>query len=200
MRDNITYQYAGDPSQREAIYELRYAIYVEEMGRPQKDADHKRRRIEDRLDRRGHVFGAWLGQQLIGTVRSNCLRDDDVGHYKEIYGLDRLTAREAQLSSITTRLMVLRRYRQTRVAVELASAIYAFGLRQNILDDYIDCNAHLVPMFEHLGYQFHKAATHPEYGDITVMRLQMTGLAHLQSVNSPFVQPLREWLRERVVA
>lgn len=197
MRNSLSVRLAAPGNDREAIFRLRYRVCVDEMASPQKDADHQRRRIEDALDRHGLILGAWRGAELIGTVRANLLRDGGIGLYRDLYGLDRLTYREFRHTSITTRLMVLPRMRHTRVAVGLATALYALGLNRGILFDHIDCNAHLVPFFTHLGYRIHRSAVHPEYGEVTVMRLNLIDSAHLQSVNSPFLAPLQEWFAQR---
>ena len=43
----------------DALYAFWYRIYVEEMARPQKYADHATRRIRDPLDDRGYNIVAW---------------------------------------------------------------------------------------------------------------------------------------------
>ena len=197
MRNSLSIKLAEPGDDREAIFRLRYRVDVDEMACPQQDADHQRRRIEDPLDRHGLILGAWHGGDLIGSVRSNLLRDGDIGPYRNLYGLDRLTYQEFRQTSITTRLLVLPRMRHTHVAVDLATALYALGLDRGILFDYIDCTAHLVPLFTQLGYRCHGHAVHPEYGEVTVMRLNLIDSAHLQSVNSPFLAPLRAWLAPR---
>jgi hypothetical protein len=180
---------AREPGLREEIFRFRYDIYVREMGRPQKDADHARGRIEDGLDAFAFLLAAvdQATTLVAGTVRTNLLRDGDIGAYREIYGLANLSAAARGTSSVTTRLMVERTKRGSAMAVRLASALYAFGLRHGVDADYIDCNPHRVPFFEHLGYRTLRTIDHPDYGDVTLMRLDLRDLAHLQRVKSPFV-------------
>ena len=59
----------------EALYAFRYRIYVEEMGRPQKYADHDMRRIRDPLDETGRNLVAWDNSEIVGCVRVNFARD-----------------------------------------------------------------------------------------------------------------------------
>ena len=164
------------------------------MGRCQKDADHNRKRIEDDLDARGHILGAWVGQNLVGTVRVNLLREGDVGAYEALYRLHEISTQDAQHTSITTRMMVLPGFRGSHVAARLASDIYAFALSRGVLFDFIDCNAHLVSFFERLGYQVQHTAVHANYGPVTVMRLEVTDDRMLSRIRSPFLRPLRAWL------
>src|SRR5688572_20182496 len=106
-RPTYSIRLATTDAERRAIYQLRYRIYVEEMRRPQKDADHAARLIVDSLDSFACLFGAWQGTECVGTVRQNLLRDGDIGAYREMYRLETLDAAEAARTSITTRLMIL---------------------------------------------------------------------------------------------
>ncbi len=176
------------PDVREAVFRFRYDIYVREMGRPQKDADHSRKRIEDALDETALLLAArdtGTGA-VVGTVRTNVLGDGDIGVYAHLYGLQHLFAPERATTSITTRLMVERTKRGTVLAARLAAALYTYGLDRGVETDYIDCNAHLVPFFTHLGYLPVRLISHPEYGIVTLLRLDLQDAAHLQRAGSPF--------------
>ena len=191
MRDRppFSIRLATTDPDREAIYRLRYRVYVEEMQRPQKDADHEARLIRDALDDFGLLFGAWRHGVCIGTLRVNLLRDGDIGDYRTMYGLQSLTPQEVFHTSITTRLMVLPGARRRGVSIALASAAAALAPEKDITHDYIDCNAHLVPFFAHLGYVPHRAdLVHPEYGAVTVMKVALEDSAHLDAVDSPFIR------------
>lgn len=181
----------------EAIYRFRYTIYVEEMSRKQKDADHVAKTISDSLDRTGFVYGAWDGNEVIGTVRTNDLSNSDIGDYFDLYRLDSLSETDLERTSITTRLMVAPKYRGTSLAMRLCLAMYVDALDRGIASGFIDCNDYLVEAFEMVGYRLHQAnAYHPEYGDVTIMRLQLNDLEHLESVRSPFRRACRKYLLE----
>jgi GNAT superfamily N-acetyltransferase len=158
------------------------------MQRPQKDADHDARIIRDPLDDFGLLFGAWRHEVCIGTLRVNLLRDGDIGDYRQMYQLTTLTRGEADRTSITTRMMVLPDARRRGVSIALASAAAALAPHKDITTDYIDCNDHLVPFFEHLGYVPHCPLVHPEYGRVTVMSVALDDDAHLDAVGSPFLR------------
>ena len=180
---------ARTAAERDAIYRLRYRVYVEEMHRPQKDADHDSRIITDALDSFGLLFGAWRHEVCIGTMRVNLLREGDIGAYREMYGLQSLTPDEIERSSITTRLMVMPGARRRGVSVALACAAAALSADVGIDYDYIDCNEHLVDFFRHLGYLPHRTdLVHPEYGAVTVMKVDLDDEAHLRAVGSPLAQ------------
>jgi hypothetical protein len=73
---------ASNHEELEAIFGFRYRIYVDEMGRPQKDADHDRRRIRDALDDTAFNLAAWNDERIVGspgstspaTAASGCTR------------------------------------------------------------------------------------------------------------------------------
>jgi hypothetical protein len=90
--------------------------------------------------------------------------------------------------------MIHPRHRKGTLAIRLARAIYRFGLERGIVTDLIDCNAHLVPFFTGLGYRVHRDdLVHPEYGAVTVMKLDLHDHLHLQGIRSPFLPVWQEW-------
>lgn len=178
----------------ESIYRFRYAVYVEEMQRKQKHANHTTKQIRDPLDSGSYILGAWQEGELVGTVRSTCLSRVDIGDYHEFYQTSRLSPEELALSSITTRLMIHPRHRRGTLSIRLAKAIYRIGLEQAITTDLIDCNAHLVSFFCGLGYRPHRTdLVHPEYGAVTVLKLNLTDHSHIQAIRSPFLSVLESW-------
>lgn len=178
---------ARTPDIREAVFRFRYEIYVREMDRPQKDADHRLGRIEDALDATAELMAArdtGTGA-VVGTIRANVLGDGAIGIYESLYGLGGLGPAARARTSITTRLMVERSKRGTMVAVRLAQALYRRGRERRVTADYCDCNAHLVPFFQGLGYRALGMIAHPEYGLVTLMRLDLEDLTCLQRIGSP---------------
>ena len=173
---------------REALFRFRYDVYVREMGRVQKDADHGRGRIEDRLDAFAVLLAARESASgaIVGTVRSNVLSDGDIGIYAQLYGLEGLSPAEQRAVSITTRLMVERSRRGTVLAVKLASALLERGLDRGVEEDYIDCNAPLVAFFQGLGYRRLRDIDHPEYGAVALMRLDTHDIGYFRQIGSPF--------------
>ena len=68
----------------EKLYRFRYAVYVEEMGRPQRYADHGRKRIEEPLDAPAANFIALKDEEVVGCVRWNGGQDTDFGEYVDL--------------------------------------------------------------------------------------------------------------------
>lgn len=179
---------AIDARDRDAVYRFRYKVYAEEMGRPQAYADHEWKRIEEPLDASGHVLAAYNNVgRIVGTVRYNVGVDDTFGIYRDLYRLPAFGGFFPDHVSITTKLMVARDFRHTRLAVDLAMACYRAGLELETCFDSIDCNPPLVSFFKRLGYrQLWPEVEHPEYGRVVPLVLVLNDKQYLQDIRSPF--------------
>jgi predicted GNAT family N-acyltransferase len=175
---------------RERIFRFRYQVYVEEMHRLQKYADHERRRIEEPFDATGHLLIAVSDGEVVGTLRTNLSSRADLGYYVQLFKLPSVGDAWPDRVSLTTKLMVAPSHRSGRLAVRLAREMYAFGEANGVEYDIIDCNAHLQDFFSRLGYQpYMGTAIHPEYGEVLPMRLALRDVAYLRSIRSPLAPP-----------
>jgi hypothetical protein len=178
-------------SEARAVFRLRYEVYIEELGRTQRHADHAARTIEEPLDARANVFGAYDGERLVGTVRSNYARSSPLDEYEALYEMSRCGSAHPRGTSVTTKLVVAPDHRRSMLAYRLAVATYFTGLCDGVLFDFVDVYPARVPFFERLGYRTHlPRAIHPEYGAVIVMRLDMRDARHLAAVKSPFLRVL----------
>lgn len=194
----ITVRLAETAQELECIYRFRYRIYVEEMNRPQRYANHERRRIKDPLDSKGINLAAWNGNAVVGVIRSNASADDSLASYERFYEMSCVGADHPALTSITTRLMIDASYRKGGVAIRLADASYVIGLQRGIRWNFIDCNDHLVSLFTHLGWkEYAPCAEHPEYGFVHRMRLNLEDIEHLEQMRSSFAQRYHEFHKNR---
>lgn len=171
--------------ERERIYSFRYEVYVAEMGRRQDHADHISRRIHEELDPTAtHLYAVSATNEIIGSVRTNIVKNCGIaclGYYPDLYGIP---PESLYSSSITTKLIVAKDYRKTGLALSLACAIYAVGLQENVLRDYIDCSPGVESFFLGLGYQHKSWADHPEYGQVQVMELDLTDNTSLSRMHA----------------
>jgi N-acyl-L-homoserine lactone synthetase len=180
-----------------ALFEFRYRIYVEEMGRPQRYADHAAKTIVDPLDDTGINIVAIDKDEIVGCVRTNFLRHGPLGEYEGLYGLDLLSPVDVYATSICTRLMVGLSRRSTLVTFGIMKAVYEYGLYNGIRLNFIDCNEHLIPFFLKFGYRILGQRNHSEYGEVFVLRLDLLDVDHLETVHSPFMPSLRAFLRDQ---
>ena len=170
-----------------ALGSFRYEVYVAEMQRPQRYADHARRMVIEPLDSCANVFVALDDGRIVGTVRTNYAARGDLDEYVRLFGIDSADPRFLAGTSITTKLMVAPHYRNTSLAYRLARATYRCARADGIHQDFIDVNPPLVPFFQKLGYRVHRPRVlHPEYGPVVVMRIDVHDAEHFERVGSPF--------------
>ena len=182
---------AGSHEELQAIFGFRYRIYVDEMGRPQKDADHDRRRIRDALDDTAINLAAWNDERIVGVARVNFARNGHLGMYEDFYEMNGVAADHPSRTSIVTRLMLAPEFRHSGLAVQMFCACFGIGMRHGIRWNFVDCNRPLVPLFLRFGYSEHlPMATHPEYGLVHRLRLDLLDVENLQRVKSPFLDVL----------
>jgi GNAT superfamily N-acetyltransferase len=180
-----------------AVYRLRYDVYVDELARTQRFADHDAREIVEPLDRDAVLLAAYDDGAVVGSVRVNYARDTDLADYAALYRMYEDGAAHPTHTSVTTKMLVAKPYRNGPLGYRLAAAAYTIALRDGILYDFIDCYPPRLPFFERLGYQVRGQAVHAEYGEVTVMRIAVRDAVHLRAVHSPF---LRYLARERAAA
>lgn len=174
-------------SEKDAVYRLRYKIYIREMGLNQFFADHARQRICEPLDEFGYIFAAFQGNQVVGTVRLNYSKLSDIGYYPSLFEMDSVGHFHPQHTSITTKLIVSPELRSTTLAVRLALAAYQTAVKDQIRYDFIECKPNLVNLFLRLGYKVHKGRIfHPERGECISMILDLENFEHLEKIGSPF--------------
>ncbi|MBU6414609.1 MAG: hypothetical protein KGS45_14235, partial [Planctomycetes bacterium] len=177
------------------IFKLRYKIYVEEMGRFQKHADHQQKILREPYDDSGVLLGVYSDTAAIATIRYNWLSDPAMRDYVDLYGLTCVPNADRARSVIVTKLMCDRRYRNTGVLKDILLAVFEDGLRAGAAFAYMDTNLPLVPLFEKFGWEWRDKAVvdHPEYGEVALMQLSMLNYSLLESRSSPFCSILNTY-------
>jgi hypothetical protein len=176
------------------LFQFRYAIYVEEMGRKPTHADHCSRTIEDPLDSTGHNMIALEDGRIVGALRANIGTETDFGEYVALYEMRRAGAWFPGHVSMTSKFMGTPQHRGGTVAFRLALACFELGCVHDIYFDFMDTNLHLEAIYRRLGYRAYKErVVHPEYGDVLPMVLALTDESHLVSVHSPYLRVRRKF-------
>ena len=181
----LTYRIFDETNVPDALFRFRYKVYVEEMGRPQKDACHKTKTIRDSFDEKAFHVVAFADDEVVGCVRLNFLRDIDPGFYFDFFDIGQLPTDQFEAVSLHTRLMVDPKYRTSRVTHKILLEVYKVGVYRDIKHTFVDCNDHLVRFFKRWGFKFYGKKSHDEYGEVNLARLDMCDLEHLKSVRSP---------------
>lgn len=191
-------QLLTDPNDKEKVYQFRYKVYVEEMQRKQNYCDHATQSIIEPFDDTANIFAAFDQHgHVMGTVRTNYSRYGNIGYYEDLYRMHSVGSDHPKFTSITTKLMVAKEYRNTTIPRALIFATYKMAIADGIKFDFIDANIHLVRLFERLGYIALDKISHPEYGDVMLMKNPLKDAEHLQKVKSPFYQILINHLEKQ---
>lgn len=176
-------------TEQRAIYAFRYSIYVAEMRRSQRYADHRHRLVFEPADNSARLLAAFdCGGDIVGTVRVH-LRRDTPTEYQNWYRMQAFGDFHPDQTSITTKLMIASSFRGSSLVIRLSQACCELAVREGVSFNFIDCNDRLAPFFNRLGYRqvfanFH----HPEYGLVKPMVIAMYDVHHLREVTSPFTR------------
>lgn len=188
IREAITEQ------ERQRIFRFRYAIYVEEMGKPMPGADHEQRLLQDELDARSTQLYVERTDEIAGAVRITWGRDGLPPAYVGWYGLDRFRVFPPAAISFTGRMMVAGKHRNGPLAASLAREAYRRGLEHGVAFDFIHTTPPLIPLFERLGHRrYHGDFIDPDLGPRTPMVLVLEDLEHLEKTKSPFISTAAQW-------
>ncbi len=190
----MTILLATSQDELEAIYRFRYAIYIEEMGKPMPGADHERRELRDELDARATQLFVKRDGEIAGTVRIVWGADGIPANYAGWYGLEQFMGFSSAAFSFTGRMMVAQKHRNGPLSMALAKEAYRLGCERGIAFDFIHTTPPLIPLFERLGHRrFTDNFVDPDLGPRTPMALVLSDYKHLEKCSSPFLNIYREW-------
>jgi predicted GNAT family N-acyltransferase len=180
---------ARTDEERERIYRFRYAVYVEEMGKPAERDAREKRRLCDGLDAWGTHLYLGADDEVKGCLR--VARGDDgpwAPWYEEAYAISKFTqAWSPEALSFSGRLMVEKRQRGLATATALTLAAYRIGREWEVSFNFIHTAEKLVPFFEHLGFRRYKDGFQDgSVGWRIPMVLLIRDHEHLRRVGSPF--------------
>lgn len=180
---------ADSPEQREAIYALRYAIYVEEMGKSPPAADHKRRWIRDALDDTGQLYAVHdVHGVVVGTLRINRLADlaDPEALLAPLPITPLLERFPLEAITHTSRLMLQPAWRGGATLGMLFNRGYGDAAEAGVRVDLCNAKPGLVELYEQLGYRrFCPGIELPGVGYQVPMLLALQDREHLCRIRSP---------------
>ncbi len=180
---------ASTDAEREALYRLRYEIYVEEMGIFGAVADHERRRFIDPHDATARLMYATADDAVIGTLRLNFGADAPFSdEFVLTYGLDRFrpVVSDAQMV-VLTRFMVRKDVRGTPLPFHMISEAARITMAEGAEIALCDCQPHLINLYSRLGFRSYDCPVYndPEFGIMVPLAFIMGDLDYLQRIRSP---------------
>jgi predicted GNAT family N-acyltransferase len=188
---------ATTDAEKDAIYRLRYDVYVEEMGGGDRhtEADRGARLLRDEWDEHAHHFFAMQDGEMAACARVNLRKDGSV-ECEDLLEMARFAPFYPNAVSTTSRFAVHPRLRGSHLMRLLACAVYRFHREQGIRLLFIDCHTRLLPLYSRLGFRIYKPGfKHPKYVYVIPMVLVLDDLEYLEQVASPFVPIARRFPR-----
>lgn len=149
---SIQLRRAESDADREAVYRFRYGVYVKEMGRYRRIADHDGGRLVEPEDAHSVNYLATDGTDAVGVFRMTFGADGLSQRQIRQYSLQPFLAElPAQTMAIGERLMVTPALRGSGLVAEL------MGMSQDDVADrgvrlvFGDCEPHLLPLYVSMG-------------------------------------------------
>ncbi len=179
------------------IFEFRYRVYAEKMGRRDiSDADHHKKIIQDGLDDAGCHFTIKHQDRLVGSVRGHLIRNFAPDHpfrkkSLEQYKLAPFVAAFPGGIGFSSRLIIDPDHRQGPVLNRLLVHSFEAGLKNGVHFGFVQCSPSLVELYERLGYRrYTDNLVDPVFGYKIPMVLVLRDLDYLRSIRSPLARIL----------
>lgn len=183
----LTVRFASTDEDREAIWRLRYRIYVEEMGYDFGATPD--RRLPDNPLRNNRLLLAEQEGAVVGTLAIDWGGDLAFGEEdRKVYQLDRFLAVLApERLMIVTRFMSTPEARLGETPELLLDTALRFALERGVAVIFLDCRPHLINFYLRLGFRpYAPTASHPIPGILVPLVLLLDDHAHLVRVRSRF--------------
>lgn len=192
----ITIREALTEDERKAVFRLRYVVYEQERGTRHDHADHANGELRDELDDDAIVLAAFGEPRadsrpvVYGTVRFNWATTRK-RYYESFYQVDLAGPWFPKATTFTTKLVVDREHRNSRLGYQLCLAVFRQGYAGGCRFNFADCNPPRLRLFERLGFRkVLPDAQHPEYGLVHRLILCLSDRAYFDAVGSPFAAAL----------
>lgn len=187
MRDGV--RFAQTTDELKASYQLRYRIYVEEMGRLKDDSDISNRELRDEHDQSARTLIAVKNQKVIGTLRILWGGDTAFGEHKiKTYHMAPfLKALRSDEICVVERLMVDKDYRGSSTMLRLYKETLRFIIDRKIELLLLASEPDHVVHYQRLGaHIFARPRLYEGIGPVIPMAQAMGDYDHQERVHSPF--------------
>ena len=179
------------------LFAFRYRIFVQELGKPIRHADHANCLLTDKFDPLATQLYVRDGEKIAGALRIINGRSHACPQMGHNFALSRFSPFRDEHFSFTSRLFILPEYRGTRAFITLVKAFYDLVRKHGSILDFIVCGPKLIGLYEQLGYRRYKEhGDDPDMGLIIPMLLILDDLPHMQRVKSPFYRMAKKWPSE----
>jgi predicted GNAT family N-acyltransferase len=185
---------ATTPAERQRIYQFRYHVYVEEMGKNPRYANHADRILVDELDATATLLYLTIDGKIAATLRRNSLQNSVLPPaLQRALAIDRFTpAFPNRALSFSSRFMVAPEYRSSSVAGAIVIEAYRLAREQGIQFDFSHASPWLVPFYENMGFRrYADNFVDADAGLQIPLVLLLEDIPHLKAVHSPMYRLAR---------
>ncbi len=192
------FRQAETEAEKRAVYRLRYDVYVEEMGRYQKTADHENRLLYEPEDEHSRIwYAAEESGAAVATARLTWGGDAPFPQRMvDQYGLDRFLAElPAEVMAVGERGMVVPRLRGTDLMMEMMATSRAWVAERRIQLMFGNCEPHLLNLYLELGHRTysHDNFNSKEAGYLIPILFVPEDVAYLRAIDSPLADEVRDF-------
>jgi hypothetical protein len=189
---------AESTEEKEAVYRLRYDVYVQEMGRYQGSADHAGRRLVEPEDETARIFYAAEDDgTLVATSRFSWGGDGPfTPRLIESYQLAPFLAEMApERIAVGERGMVVPRLRGSELFRQLGRYSRHFVSEKRIELIFGACEPHLLSLYVGQGSRTfsHKNINSKEAGFLIPIVTVVEDVAYLRRIGSPNAATAKDW-------
>lgn len=186
---DVVIRRATTDHEREAIYRLRYQVYIEEMNGAHRhhEADIGKQQLRDVWDDRAHHFYGERRGRIVACARVLMRRDGPL-ECEEHFELERFAPLYPRHVGMISRLALHPEHRGSHLLKQLTCAMYEFVRKEGVLFNFIDCHTRLLPLYSRLGFRAYRPGfNHAQYTYVVPMVLVADDLEYLEQVKSPFL-------------
>ena len=159
----------------EAIQALRYLVNMQELGKEFLFKD------DANSDLKSMLLYAERNDAVIGSLRCKFIFENK--GIRDYWAIQKPNFKSKV--ALVDRLVIHPTYRKTRVAYDLTTSIYKQALLEGCHIALIETEAHLVGMYEKVGFQVYREVTH-DYGHRFQMFINPWDSEYLRNIKSPF--------------
>jgi len=189
IRDGV--HLAESDDEKQAVYRLRYDVYVEEMGRYRGIADHANRLLVEPEDETARIFYCGKDGRVVGTGRFSWGGDAPfserlIEHYQIAPFLKELPP---EAIAVGERGMVIPELRGSDVFDAIGRASRRFMNENRVQLSFGACEPHLLPLYIGNGARTfaEKNINSPESGYLIPIVWVVEDVAYLRRIGSPEV-------------
>lgn len=193
MEDGI--RFAETAQEKEAVFRLRYDIYVKDMGLFGDQADHAKKVLRDSYDDTARSVIAIKEGVALGTMRIYWGGDAPFHpQLRQSYALHKFEGivSDSQIC-IAERLMVLRHMRGSLLTYNMFLYVYNFLLANGMELVVLDCEPHLINSWLRLGFRpFAPPISYQGVGLVVPMAGIVWDVEQMRKVGSPLLASVPE--------